>query len=55
MTIPTAPIAIPDVVRHIAAARPVHPVWVNELGGVTPDASTPTSGCGRPKTTRSAR
>ncbi|MFT4108471.1 phosphotransferase [Propionicimonas sp.] len=28
-------VAVPDVVRALAAGRPVSPVWRNELGGVT--------------------
>lgn len=35
MTIPTEPVAIPDVVSQIAAGRPAVPVWNNEIGGYT--------------------
>ncbi|MGO4444409.1 phosphotransferase [Mycobacterium sp. 2YAF39] len=35
MTRPTEPVPTPLVVTEIAAGRPVAPVWVNELGGVT--------------------
>jgi kanamycin kinase len=34
VTIPAAPLPVPGIVRHIAAGRPVQPVWVNGLGGV---------------------
>lgn len=35
MTVPATPLPVPAVVRRIADGRSVHPVWVNELGGVT--------------------
>ncbi|KAA0100013.1 aminoglycoside 3'-phosphotransferase [Mycolicibacterium sp. P1-18] len=35
MSFPTESIAVPDAVLRIADGRPVAPVWVNELGGVT--------------------
>ncbi len=35
MGAPTGPQPVPDIVVDIAAGRPVSPVWVNELGGVT--------------------
>jgi kanamycin kinase len=35
VTFPTAPVRVPDAVAAIAAGRPVHAVWQNELGGVT--------------------
>ncbi len=35
MSRPTEPVPTPFVVNDIAAGRPVAPVWVNELGGVT--------------------
>ncbi len=35
MTFPTAPVLVPDAVAAIAAGRPAHAVWQNELGGVT--------------------
>ncbi|TLH49453.1 aminoglycoside phosphotransferase APH(3') [Mycolicibacterium aubagnense] len=35
VTFPTGPVPVPDVVDALAAGRPVAPVWVNELGGVT--------------------
>jgi kanamycin kinase len=35
VTVPSEPIPVPAVVAAIAAGRPVTPVWVNELGGVT--------------------
>ena len=37
MTVPTEPVAVPDIVAAIAGGRPVVPVWENELGGVTFD------------------
>jgi kanamycin kinase len=37
VTVPSAPMPVPAVVAAIAAGRPVTPVWVNELGGVTFD------------------
>lgn len=33
--IPTAPVAVPDAVRELAAGDEVVPVWRNELGGLT--------------------
>ncbi|MBE1878024.1 phosphotransferase [Myceligenerans pegani] len=35
MSIPTEPVAAPDVVRRLAGADRVVPVWANELGGLT--------------------
>lgn len=35
MTVPTTPVPVPAVVHRLAAGRPVSPVWVNQLGGVT--------------------
>jgi kanamycin kinase len=35
VTVPSEPVPVPEVVGRIAAGRPVAPVWVNELGGVT--------------------
>lgn len=35
MTIPTEPVIIPEIVSHLAAGRPLLPVWNNEIGGHT--------------------
>ncbi|MFD2028344.1 phosphotransferase [Promicromonospora aerolata] len=35
MTIPTGTVAVPDVVRELAAGAPITPAWSNELGGLT--------------------
>jgi kanamycin kinase len=35
VTIPTSPVAVPDVVARLARGALVRPVWRNELGGVT--------------------
>lgn len=35
MTFPPSPPEVPAVVRRLAGARPVHAVWINELGGIT--------------------
>jgi kanamycin kinase len=35
VSLPSEPVPVPEVVDHIARGRPVTPVWVNELGGVT--------------------
>jgi kanamycin kinase len=35
VSFPSEPVEVPGVVVDIAAGRPVVPVWVNELGGVT--------------------
>lgn len=35
MTIPIEPVTIPEIVSHIAAGRPILPVWHNEIGGHT--------------------
>jgi kanamycin kinase len=35
VSFPSEPVEVPGVVADIAAGRPVEPVWVNELGGVT--------------------
>jgi aminoglycoside phosphotransferase len=33
--LPSADVTIPDAVREAAAGAGIHPVWVNELGGIT--------------------
>jgi kanamycin kinase len=35
VSVPTEPVAVPEIVAAIAAGRPVVAVWENELGGVT--------------------
>jgi kanamycin kinase len=35
VSVPSEPVAVPEVVEVIAAGRPAVAVWVNELGGVT--------------------
>jgi kanamycin kinase len=35
VSVPSEPVAVPDIVDRIAAGRPVVAVWLNELGGVT--------------------
>ena len=35
MTVPSEPVAVPELVDRIAAGRPVVAVWENELGGIT--------------------
>ncbi|QUR69389.1 phosphotransferase [Mycobacterium spongiae] len=35
MSFPSLPPAVPALVNRLAAGRPVHAVWVNELGGIT--------------------
>jgi kanamycin kinase len=35
VTIPIEPVPIPAVVTRIAAGRPVHATWANEIGGLT--------------------
>ena len=35
MTVPSEPMAVPELVDLIAAGRPVAAVWENELGGIT--------------------
>ncbi|MBA0047461.1 aminoglycoside 3'-phosphotransferase [Mycobacterium sp. NPDC050853] len=35
MTIPTEPVAIPEIVSQLAAGRSILPVWNNEIGGRT--------------------
>jgi len=35
VSVPSEPVAVPEIVEAIAGGRPVVAVWVNELGGVT--------------------
>jgi len=35
LTFPPSPPEVPAVVRRLAGGRPVHAVWINELGGIT--------------------
>src|SRR5262245_6096462 len=35
VSVPSEPVAVPEIVDSIAGGRPVVAVWVNELGGVT--------------------
>jgi kanamycin kinase len=37
VTVPSEPVPVPQIVVDITGGRPVVPVWVNELGGVTFD------------------
>jgi kanamycin kinase len=37
VSVPSEPVAVPEIVETIAAGRPVVAVWENELGGVTFD------------------